>query len=55
MKAPLKIKLFAALLVISLSLIQGYVTHASYIVYETLAQKHNYADLMLSDYLEYRS
>ncbi|WP_156962031.1 hypothetical protein [Candidatus Paracaedibacter symbiosus] len=53
MHTPLKTKLFIVLLFMSLTLAQGYVAHASHLIYESLARKNNYAELMMSDYLKY--
>jgi hypothetical protein len=41
------------LLLISLTIAQGFVAHASQTMYKTLTENNNYAEFMLSDYLRY--
>lgn len=54
MQRLLKTKLFAILLLISLTVAQGYVAHASQaILHKTLAGNNQYTELMLIDYLRY--
>jgi hypothetical protein len=53
MRSLLKTKLFAILLLISLTIAQGFVAHASQTMYKTLTENNNYAEFMLSDYLRY--
>lgn len=53
MHEPLKIKLFITFLLLSLTFVQGYAVHASQSIYQSLAERSNYADFLMDDYLKY--
>lgn len=55
MQTPLKTKLFIIFLLLSLSLAQGYMAHASQSLYQSLAERNNCTELLMNDYLKYYS
>lgn len=53
MQMSLKTNLFIILLLISLTLAQGYAVHICQSTYQSLTEKSSYTGLMMNDYLKY--
>lgn len=53
MQTPLKTKMFIVLLLMSLTLAQGYAIHTCHSVYQSLTDRNDYINFMMNDYLKY--